>query len=319
MSGNQFSSLYSSARRLRLHSIAIVLLFAGLIAALAGDVYEFVRGEHRSRDVELMQHNLQTQITRLSDATSGAFDVTQQRFQNVKNIQDSLASELIKYRSEWRRDNGEVTRQLQTKNQELEAKNRELLAQLAALKAETTANLQTASAKLRNTSAKLETTSASVERIASEAEKNRADLRRIAGDLGAVTASVSRNSREFAALRQPDSRQRFDFHLLKTKVPTRIAGTIQIAVRSTDPKRNRYSMDLYADDKIAAEKNRAANEPVQLYLRGAALPYEVVVTEVRKDEVVGYVSAPVSGGSRIESTSATLHGVSINPATAARP
>ena len=312
MSLNDYGTVYGNSRRSRFQSFAIGLLFAGLVLALAGDVYEFVKGEHRSRDMELMQHNLQAQITRLSDATSGAFDVTQQRFESVKKAQDSLALDVIRARSESREQGGQLTTRLEQKNQELEQRNRDLLSQLTALKSETaaklqntSARLQSASAKLDTTSAKVDTTSAKLERVSSDTERNRADLRRVSGDLGAVSVNVAKNTKDFAELRKSDERQRYEFRLLKTKVPTRVAD-IQIAVRGTDPRRNLYSMDLYADDRVAPEKNRAANEPVQLYVRGVPSPYEVVVTEVRKDEVVGYVSAPKPNGARLEAASATL-------------
>jgi sortase (surface protein transpeptidase) len=47
-----------------------------------------------------------------------------------------------------------------------------------------------------------------------------------------------------------------------------------------------------ADDKTVEKRDRSINEPVQLYLAGNRQPEEIVVNEVKKDEVVGYVSIP---------------------------
>jgi hypothetical protein len=40
------------------------------------------------------------------------------------------------------------------------------------------------------------------------------------------------------------------------------------------------------------KKDRAVNEPVQFYVARARLPYEVVVNEIKKDQVVGYLATP---------------------------
>jgi hypothetical protein len=49
---------------------------------------------------------------------------------------------------------------------------------------------------------------------------------------------------------------------------------------------------VIADDKKVQKKDKSINEPVQFLLSRASQPYELVVNEVRKDMIVGYVSAP---------------------------
>ena len=68
---------YVSSRRANSHGLALVLLFLGLAVALSANVYQYIKAERLAREVTQLQHNLQAQITRLSDATSGAFEVTQ--------------------------------------------------------------------------------------------------------------------------------------------------------------------------------------------------------------------------------------------------
>jgi hypothetical protein len=317
MSADDFSN-YRLSSKGRLNGGVLFLLFLGLALALAGSVYQFVKGEHLRRDVALSERNLQSQITRLSDATSGGFEVTQQRFQNMKELQDSTSMALAETRSELRRTNTEVAEQLETKNLELAKKNRELMAQLAALKQETSAKLQDTSAKLQNTSAGLQTTkvkldhtSAKLDQVSTEVEKNSADLKRVVGNVNAVRVSQPAAAKRAAApAREPEARNYLEFDLLKTKVPTRI-GEIQIAIRSTDPKKSRYSMDVYAGDMAAQEREANVNEPVQLYLPGGRVPYEIVVSQVRKDEVVGYVAAPKVTVPRPPSATATLEGTAL--------
>jgi len=313
MSADDFGN-YRASRKTRLNGGVLVLLFLGLALALAGNVYQFVKGEHLGRDVALMQRGLQGQITRLSDATSGGFEVAQQRFQNMKELQDSTAVALAETQSELRRSNSEVAERLESKNLELAQKNRELIAQLAALKQETSAKLRDTSAKLQNTSAglqttkaKLDNTSAKLDQVSSEIEKNRTDLKHVASNVSAISVKLPADTKRAAPARQPEERNYLEFDLLKTKIPTRI-GEIQIAVRSTDPKKNRYTMDLYAGDQVTQEREGSVNEPVQLYLPGGRIPYEIVVSQVRKDEVVGYVAAPKAPSPRLPAATATLQG-----------
>jgi hypothetical protein len=49
---------------------------------------------------------------------------------------------------------------------------------------------------------------------------------------------------------------------------------------------------VIADDKTVEKKDKTINEPVQFLLSRASQPYELVVNEVRKDMIVGYVAAP---------------------------
>ena len=49
---------------------------------------------------------------------------------------------------------------------------------------------------------------------------------------------------------------------------------------------------MIADDKTVEKKDKSINEPVQFYLSKASQPYELVVNQINKDMIIGYVSAP---------------------------
>lgn len=48
----------------------------------------------------------------------------------------------------------------------------------------------------------------------------------------------------------------------------------------------------YADDKKIEKKNRNLNEPVQFYTGKDNYLYELVVNEIGKNEVKGYLATP---------------------------
>jgi hypothetical protein len=49
---------------------------------------------------------------------------------------------------------------------------------------------------------------------------------------------------------------------------------------------------VIADDKRVEKKDRTVNEPVQFLLSRATQPYELVVNDIKKDFISGYVAAP---------------------------
>jgi hypothetical protein len=77
----------------------------------------------------------------------------------------------------------------------------------------------------------------------------------------------------------------------KTKDPQRVAD-ITLLLKKTDPKRNRYTVEVMADDKLTEKKDKNINEPVQFYTSKAKQPYELVVNTVRKDLIIGYLATP---------------------------
>lgn len=125
----------------------------------------------------------------------------------------------------------------------------------------------------------------------SQTEQNGMELKRVTGDLGVMGGVIATNAQELKTLRQMGEREYIEFDLKKGGSPQRV-GKIQLALNRADPKRNRFTLDVLADDKHVEKRDRTINEPVQLYLSGYRQPCEIVVNEVKKDEVVGYFSVP---------------------------
>jgi len=125
----------------------------------------------------------------------------------------------------------------------------------------------------------------------SELEKTIADLKSTRGDLGVQSGLIATNGKELAALRSLGERQYTEFRLSKEKSPTKV-GDVQMRLKSADMKKNRYTIELIADDKLVEKKDKTINEPVQVYVAGNRQPYEIVINQVKKDAVVGYLSTP---------------------------
>lgn len=125
----------------------------------------------------------------------------------------------------------------------------------------------------------------------SELERTLNDLRSVRGDLGVQSGLIATNAKELAALRTLGEKYYFEFSLKRSKQPQRV-GDVAVQLKKSDGKRNRYTIELIADDKRVEKKDRTVNEPVQFYVTGSRVPYEIVVNEVQKDRIVGYLATP---------------------------
>ena len=132
----------------------------------------------------------------------------------------------------------------------------------------------------------------------SELEKTIAQLKSVQGDLGVTSGLVATNGQELAALKLKGERNYVDIKLGRTKAPVRFAD-VTLLLKKTDPKRNRYTVDVNADDKLTEKKDKSINEPVQFYTsKGGRTPYELVINQVGKDQIVGYLSTPKDTAAR---------------------
>jgi|SRR5579871_2790433 len=148
-----------------------------------------------------------------------------------------------------------------------------------------------ANTKLVDVSNDVAATKTDVASTKSELESTVADLKRVRGDMGVLSDRIATNGTELAALRALGERNYFEFSLAKSKTPQKVGG-IQMLVKKTDPKRSRFTIEILADDRTVEKRDRTLNEPVQFYVNKAHQPYEVVVNEISKDHLVGYLATP---------------------------
>ena len=166
----------------------------------------------------------------------------------------------------------------------LSAKNQEITQQIGRIKDDTDQK----SAQVDETLNGVKTDAATTR---TELSATNADLKRVTGDMGVMSGLIATNSTELGALRKLGERDYFEFTLPRTGVLQHV-GDIQLALKKVDAKRNKFTLDVMADDKRVEKKDKSINEPVQFYTSAARIPYEVVVNEIRKDQVIGYLSVP---------------------------
>jgi hypothetical protein len=119
-----------------------------------------------------------------------------------------------------------------------------------------------------------------------ESTKNNLDMTRT--EFGTL---IARNHDEIDQLRRMGERDYFEF-MLTGKGNRSKVGDLMVELRGTNVKKNQFTVALYVDDTRLEKKNRALDEPIYFYTRGTRMPLELVVNQIAKDKVVGYMSVP---------------------------
>ncbi len=120
-----------------------------------------------------------------------------------------------------------------------------------------------------------------------------AQLTSMKGDLSDHSSLIARNHDELETLKHKGDRTYYEFTLAKgVKKPV---GTVSLELKKTDPRKNKFTLVVYADDKQYEKKDRNTNEPLQFYAGKDPMLYEIVVNSVSaKNTVSGYLSVPKS-------------------------
>ena len=139
--------------------------------------------------------------------------------------------------------------------------------------------------------------SGDVSGVKNDLDETKGKLDRATGDMGVMSGLIARNHDDLEELRRRGDRNYFEFTINKAKTPQHV-GPVAISLNKTDQRKSKYTITVMADDKTIEKKDKTAGEPVQFYLKGAArtAPYEIVVFDVNKNQITGYLSTPKSAG-----------------------
>ena len=133
--------------------------------------------------------------------------------------------------------------------------------------------------------------------VKNDLDATKGKLDRATGDMGVMSGLIARNHDDLEELKRKGDRNYYEFTVQKSKTPQHV-GPVQMSLNKTDLKKSKYTMTVLADDKSIEKKDKTAGEPVQFYVKGAQhyAPYEIVVFDVGKNQITGYLSTPKSAG-----------------------
>jgi len=258
-------------------------------------------------------------------ATRHSVDSVQQRISTLESTTDSTAHQLAQFRESSKEEATEIASKLDAVTQRLgvtagdlqkarqqfaqrikqhqESVDNKLATELAtkasstdvdAFRQEAVSKLAVVQEVQKDADAKLGNVSNDVTVVKGDLASARRDFARDLSDVKTtLNDGIARNAAELALLRKKGERDYLDLDIRRdAKTAFQRIGDIQISVTKTDPKRQKYSVMILADDNHLEKRDRTVNEPVQFMVGHDQLRYEMVINAVNKDRIQGYLSTP---------------------------
>jgi hypothetical protein len=125
----------------------------------------------------------------------------------------------------------------------------------------------------------------------SDLETTKSQLQRVVGDAGVMSGLIATNHGELEELKHKGDRNYIEFTLQKGAKPT-LLSTITLQLKKVDDKHSKYTLSVSADDRNIEKKDKNLDEPVQFYTGKTPVLFELVVNDIEKNKVSGYLSTP---------------------------
>ncbi len=273
-------------------NLPLALAGGAIVAMLAGNIYLFVQIQDLKKDAAKTSDAMQAEIEKLQEDTTAVGATSRKHAEQLREQLDvSTRQTLAAAQAAALQAKREAVSSSEQSAKRLEQEQQQLGQKLSSDIGDVKQQATTANTKIDTVSTEVASTKTDVANTKSELDKTIAELKSVRGDLSGTNSLVATNGKELAALRRLGERNYTEFKLIKTKEPQRV-GDIQLLLKKTDPKKNKFTVEVHADDKTTEKKDRTVNEPVQFYVAKAAQPYEIVVNTVGKDTISGYLSTP---------------------------
>ena len=274
---------YESPGTPRWIAVLFVVLFAGLaVLAYVGHSQQSRLEQDLSKQQEqnkVLSAQLDQANSRLADL-KGHLEVTEQKVGMTR-------SELAQARS-----------RSESIRKEQQASDQKLTSELSQVKQESDQKILSVATEVGGAKKDIESTR-------TDLEVTKGKLERATGDMGVMSGLIAHNRDDLEELRRRGDRNYYEFTVQKSKTPQRV-GPVQMALNKADQKKSRYTVTVFADDRSIEKRDKTAGEPVQFYMRGATrlAPYEIVVFDVGKNQIKGYLSTPKDAGGAPSATPA---------------
>lgn len=213
--------------------------------------------------------------TRQSKAEGQDLETLNQRLTQAEEVNTHLQNELLAVTDKLKMTQGEVTT---TRRQSGQIRD-DYAKRLTSVQSELAGKASTDD---------LKSLGGDINGVKSDLESTRNNLDMTRSEFGTL---IARNHDEIDQLRRVGERDYFEFTLSGKGNRSKV-GDLMVELRGTNVKKNQFTVALYVDDMRLEKKNRAIDEPIYFYTRGTRMPLELVVNQIGKDKLVGYMSVP---------------------------
>ena len=275
------------------------LMGGAIVASLAANGFLLFQVNDLRTETAKGREVIQAQIDTIKESTTVTTATQRKHLEDLREDLDTKAKQLSAAASQAKR---EAVSYADEKSKVLESAQQKTVAQLGQVnsavaevrtKAESTATrVESVNGEVGAVKTDLAGTKTALDTTRTELQ---AQLKKVTGDLGITNGFVATNGKELDELRKRGDRTYTEFNLKKQKNMIKVAD-ISMRLDKSDPKKNKFTVIVLADDKNTEKKDRNINEPLQFYV--AKSLYEVVVNSVGKDQISGYLSTPKYQASR---------------------
>ncbi len=264
------------------------LLIGALVLLGVSSIFQFVQ-------LERIRTDTKADMTKLTSDMNGAIERmridSNEEVQRSRKSVDDLQSRLAEQRHAAEAAVGQAKIDAQKRVESLQARVAQEQAAQAAAISTVKQTADTATTQLASVSTDVGNVKTDVQSTKTQLEQTIANLKRATGELDSHASLIATNGKELQALRDLGERNYSEFTITKSKKATRVAD-IMVELKKADPKHNKFTIAITADDKTVEKKDRNLNEPIQFYTAKARQPDEIVVNQVAKDKIVGYLASP---------------------------
>jgi hypothetical protein len=288
-------SLLNAAPEPQGSGVKIPILFGAVLALVGASVYLFYEVKQVREELATTRQSMLDEIAKVHETSNVSTQTSKRSVDNLKTQVDEarrMASQLAgQAKIDASKHADELASKLEKMQQDQTAQVTEKVSAVSAAVSAVKDDANANKSRIGEVSTEVAGVKTDAAATRSELEKTIADLKSTRGDLGVQSGLIATNATELAALRTLGERNYVEFKLVKEKTPRKI-GDVQVRLKAVDVKKNRYTIELTADDKLVEKKDKTINEPVQFILSRATQPYELVVNQVSKDMISGYLAAP---------------------------
>ena len=255
------------------------------VVALVG----LVLAHNASTQAQEVQQTLENRVKALQTDFTTQIATLQQHQVQTDTANSGLQSDLSVVTKKLRITQGE----LKKAHQETEAVKTESEQKLAEMDGAVKTELAT-----KASTDDIKTVDGRVTGVRTDLESTQNDLKMARSELGTL---IARNHEDVEQLRRLGERDYIEFTIDAKNKPQKV-GAFVVELRGTNLNKKRYSVSLIIDDVHIDKKNLPVNEPVFFHQGTDRRPLEMVVNQVAKDKVTGYISIPKASGSQTASS-----------------
>jgi chromosome segregation ATPase len=277
-------------------NVMTTVAIAAIVASIAANLFLLYQVNSLKDDTAHSREVMQGEIDTLKESSTAMTAASRKHLDELKDDLDARSRQLAAQANQAKK---EAVSYADEKSKQLESEQQranQQISQVSSAVSDVSRKADTANAKIENVNndvssvkTDLSATKNSLDQTKTDLNANIALLKKVQGDLGGTNSLVATNGKELDELKKLGERNYVEFTLKKQKDMQKVAN-ISLKLDKVDPKKNKFTLNVMADDKLTEKKDRNINEPLQFYVSKAL--YEIVINSVGKDTVSGYLSSP---------------------------